>query len=77
MHVYVCICNVWLRNGFVGACSICNSFAKASMIGNLRLIYCLCQETLASLKHHAKYQRRMFDQAVQLVRPGGVIVYST
>ncbi|KAG7037496.1 putative methyltransferase NSUN6 [Cucurbita argyrosperma subsp. argyrosperma] len=34
-------------------------------------------ETLASLKHHAKYQRRMFDQAVQLVRPGGVIVYST
>ncbi|XP_023525941.1 putative methyltransferase NSUN6 [Cucurbita pepo subsp. pepo] len=35
------------------------------------------EETLASLKHHAKYQRRMFDQAVQLVRPGGVIVYST
>ena len=24
-----------------------------------------------------KYQRRMFDQAVQLVRPGGIIVYST
>ncbi|CAK9325354.1 unnamed protein product [Citrullus colocynthis] len=35
------------------------------------------EETIASLKNHAKYQRRMFDQAVQLVRPGGVIVYST
>ena len=37
----------------------------------------LWQETLESLKTHAKYQRRMFDQAVKLVRPGGVIVYST
>ncbi|KAI3437518.1 uncharacterized protein J3R85_005285 [Psidium guajava] len=35
------------------------------------------QETIESLRNHAKYQRRMFDQAVQLVRPGGVIVYST
>ncbi|XP_039119852.1 tRNA (cytosine(72)-C(5))-methyltransferase NSUN6-like [Dioscorea cayenensis subsp. rotundata] len=35
------------------------------------------EETLMSLTHHAKYQRRMFDRAVQLVRPGGVIVYST
>lgn len=35
------------------------------------------QETVESLRNHAKYQRRMFDQAVQLVRPGGVIVYST
>ncbi|KAA0032867.1 hypothetical protein IC582_015860 [Cucumis melo] len=35
------------------------------------------EETIASLRNHAKYQRRMFDQAVQLVRPGGVIVYST
>lgn len=35
------------------------------------------QETVGSLRNHAKYQRRMFDQAVKLVRPGGVIVYST
>nr|CAB3480789.1 unnamed protein product [Digitaria exilis] len=35
------------------------------------------EETLQSLKTHARYQRRMFDQAVKLVRPGGVIVYST
>uniref|UniRef100_A0A7N0T2R5 SAM-dependent MTase RsmB/NOP-type domain-containing protein n=1 Tax=Kalanchoe fedtschenkoi TaxID=63787 RepID=A0A7N0T2R5_KALFE len=35
------------------------------------------EETLESLRHNAEYQRRMFDQAVQLVRPGGVIVYST
>ncbi|RDX77327.1 putative methyltransferase NSUN6, partial [Mucuna pruriens] len=35
------------------------------------------QETIESLRSHAKYQRRMFDQAVQLVRPGGIIVYST
>ncbi|CAO2163570.1 unnamed protein product [Urochloa humidicola] len=35
------------------------------------------EETLVSLKTHARYQRRMFDQAVKLVRPGGVIVYST
>nr|TKW09957.1 hypothetical protein SEVIR_6G135800v2 [Setaria viridis] len=35
------------------------------------------EETLESLKTHARYQRRMFDQAVKLVRPGGVIVYST
>ncbi|KAJ6931047.1 hypothetical protein NC652_014532 [Populus alba x Populus x berolinensis] len=33
--------------------------------------------TIDSLKKHATYQRRMFDQAVKLVRPGGVIVYST
>lgn len=37
----------------------------------------LWQETIESLRNHAKYQRRMFDQAVQLVCPGGVIVYST
>lgn len=35
------------------------------------------EETLESLRSHGKYQRRMFDQAVQLVRPGGVLVYST
>lgn len=35
------------------------------------------EETIESLRNHAKYQRKMFDQAVQLVRPGGVIVYST
>ncbi|EPS65803.1 hypothetical protein M569_08974, partial [Genlisea aurea] len=35
------------------------------------------EDTLESLRTHAKYQKRMFDQAVQLVRPGGVIVYST
>ncbi|KAG6658122.1 hypothetical protein CIPAW_04G138100 [Carya illinoinensis] len=35
------------------------------------------EETIQSLRNHAKYQRRMFDQAVQLARPGGVIVYST
>lgn len=35
------------------------------------------EETMESLQHHAKYQRRMFDQAIQLVRPGGIIVYST
>ncbi|KAK7276746.1 hypothetical protein RIF29_17892 [Crotalaria pallida] len=34
-------------------------------------------ETVESLRKHATYQRRMFDQAVQLARPGGVIVYST
>lgn len=35
------------------------------------------EETLESLRNHGRYQRRMFDQAVQLVRSGGVIVYST
>ncbi|KAF3445008.1 hypothetical protein FNV43_RR14701 [Rhamnella rubrinervis] len=35
------------------------------------------EETIDSLRNHGKYQRRMFDQAVQLVRSGGVIVYST
>ncbi|PKU68557.1 ribosomal RNA methyltransferase Nop2 [Dendrobium catenatum] len=35
------------------------------------------EETMESLQTHAKYQRKMFDQAVQLVRTGGVIVYST
>ncbi|KAF7123419.1 hypothetical protein RHSIM_Rhsim12G0010200 [Rhododendron simsii] len=35
------------------------------------------EETIEGLRNHAKYQRKMFDQAVQLVRPGGVIVYST
>ncbi|KAI8526674.1 hypothetical protein RHMOL_Rhmol12G0014000 [Rhododendron molle] len=31
------------------------------------------EETIEGLRNHAKYQRKMFDQAVQLVRPGGVI----
>lgn len=35
------------------------------------------EDTIESLRNHAKYQRRMFDQAVQLARPGGIIVYST
>jgi 16S rRNA C967 or C1407 C5-methylase (RsmB/RsmF family) len=35
------------------------------------------QDTLDSLRNHSKYQRKMFDQAVKLVRPGGVLVYST
>ncbi|RAL42801.1 hypothetical protein DM860_009308 [Cuscuta australis] len=35
------------------------------------------EETMESLRKHAKYQKKMFDQAVQLVRPGGVLVYST
>lgn len=35
------------------------------------------EETIESLRRHGMYQKRMFDQAVQLVRPGGVIVYST
>ncbi|CAA7401996.1 unnamed protein product [Spirodela intermedia] len=35
------------------------------------------EETMETLRNHAKYQRTMFDQAVQLVRSGGVVVYST
>ncbi|XP_048539942.1 rRNA (cytosine-C(5))-methyltransferase NOP2C [Triticum urartu] len=35
------------------------------------------EETLESLRKNATYQRRLFDQAVKLVRPGGLIVYST
>lgn len=35
------------------------------------------EETVESLRSHARYQRKMFDQAVQLVRPGGILVYST
>ncbi|XP_018472577.2 rRNA (cytosine-C(5))-methyltransferase NOP2C [Raphanus sativus] len=34
-------------------------------------------ETVISLRNHGRYQRKMFDQAVQLVRVGGVLVYST
>ncbi|KAG0580762.1 hypothetical protein KC19_4G197400 [Ceratodon purpureus] len=35
------------------------------------------QETLDGLRQHANYQRRLIDQAVQLVRPNGTLVYST
>ncbi|KAL2645336.1 hypothetical protein R1flu_012923 [Riccia fluitans] len=35
------------------------------------------EETLESLRQHSCYQRKLFDQAVQLVRPGGILVYST
>uniref|UniRef100_A0A1J3H6D0 Putative methyltransferase NSUN6 n=1 Tax=Noccaea caerulescens TaxID=107243 RepID=A0A1J3H6D0_NOCCA len=34
-------------------------------------------ETVISLRNHGRYQRKMFDQAVQLVRVGGILVYST
>lgn len=35
------------------------------------------EETVEGLRRHGTYQRRMLDQAVQLCRPGGIIVYST
>ncbi|CAH1416651.1 unnamed protein product [Lactuca virosa] len=35
------------------------------------------EDTVESLRRHGKYQKRLFDQAVQLVRAGGVLVYST
>eukprot|EP01018_Ginkgo_biloba_P025945 Gb_41300 [translate_table: standard] len=35
------------------------------------------EETRETLRKNARYQKKMFDQAVQLVRPGGIIVYST
>eukprot|EP00897_Mesotaenium_endlicherianum_P005071 jgi/Mesen1/4592/ME000232S03853 len=35
------------------------------------------QVTLEDLRSNAVYQRRLLDQAVQLVKPGGVLVYST
>ncbi|XP_010257764.1 PREDICTED: putative methyltransferase NSUN6 isoform X2 [Nelumbo nucifera] len=50
--------------------------APCSALG-LRPRLFAAEETVESLRNHGKYQRRMFDQAVQLVRPGGVIVYST
>ncbi|KAH0983749.1 hypothetical protein GBA52_010926 [Prunus armeniaca] len=50
--------------------------APCSALG-LRPRLFIGEETIESLRKHAIYQRRMFDQAVQLVRPGGVIVYST
>jgi 16S rRNA C967 or C1407 C5-methylase (RsmB/RsmF family) len=34
-------------------------------------------ESVISLRNHGRYQRKMFDQAVQLVRVGGILVYST
>ncbi|CAD5311925.1 unnamed protein product [Arabidopsis thaliana] len=34
-------------------------------------------ETVISLRNHGWYQRKMLDQAVQLVRVGGILVYST
>ncbi|KAL9422945.1 hypothetical protein AB3S75_035098 [Citrus x aurantiifolia] len=50
--------------------------APCSALG-LRPRLFAAEETIESLRNHGKYQRRMFDQAVQLVRPGGIIVYST
>ncbi|KAK8962271.1 hypothetical protein KSP40_PGU006367 [Platanthera guangdongensis] len=50
--------------------------APCSALG-LRPRLFAAEETIESLQAHARYQRRMFDQAVQLVRPGGVVVYST
>ncbi|KAL8268718.1 hypothetical protein R6Q59_002516 [Mikania micrantha] len=50
--------------------------APCSALG-LRPRLFAAEETIESLRRHGKYQQRMFDQAVQLVRPGGVIVYST
>ncbi|KAH9706068.1 rRNA (cytosine-C(5))-methyltransferase NOP2C [Citrus sinensis] len=50
--------------------------APCSALG-LRPRLFAAEETIQSLRNHGKYQRRMFDQAVQLVRPGGIIVYST
>lgn len=50
--------------------------APCSALGLRPRLFAL-EETVESLRNHGKYQRRMFDQAVQLVRPGGIIVYST
>ncbi|BBN03828.1 methyltransferase NSUN6 [Marchantia polymorpha subsp. ruderalis] len=35
------------------------------------------EETLETLRQHSCYQRKLLDQAVKLVRPGGTLVYST
>ena len=35
------------------------------------------QTSLEELRKHAVYQRRLLDQAVRLVAPGGILVYST
>lgn len=37
----------------------------------------LVQVTLQSLRQDGVYKRRFLDQAVRLVKPGGVVVYST
>ncbi|XP_074287134.1 rRNA (cytosine-C(5))-methyltransferase NOP2C [Silene latifolia] len=50
--------------------------APCSALG-LRPRLLASEETLQSLRSHGKYQKKMLDQAVQLVRPGGVLVYST
>lgn len=50
--------------------------APCSALG-LRPRLFAAEETILSLRNHGNYQRRMFDQAVQLVRPSGIIVYST
>jgi len=35
------------------------------------------QVSLIELRKHGVYQRRLLDAAAQLVKPGGVLVYST
>ncbi|KAF3336646.1 putative methyltransferase NSUN6 isoform X2 [Carex littledalei] len=59
-----------------------NSFDRVLLDGpcsalGLRPRLFAAEETIDSLRRHGTYQKRMFDRAVQLVRPGGVIVYST
>ena len=35
------------------------------------------RQTMAELRGTAAYQRRLLDAAVQLVKPGGTLVFST
>ncbi|XP_024521153.1 putative methyltransferase NSUN6 isoform X2 [Selaginella moellendorffii] len=50
--------------------------APCSALG-LRPRLFAAEETLESLGRHAIYQRRLFDRAVELVKAGGTLVYST
>jgi 16S rRNA C967 or C1407 C5-methylase (RsmB/RsmF family) len=37
----------------------------------------VAQQTLRELEKHSEYQRKFVDQAVQLLKPGGLLTYST
>lgn len=68
----------WLYRGPAGDALI-SRWLILVQLANLFGVSCiaLLQETLESLRKNATYQRRLFDQAVKLVCPGGIIVYST
>lgn len=71
-------CQVVASGGCITQCKRL-PHVHSSLLALARLVHCrlVHRQTLRELEQTAIYQRRILAAAVQLVRPGGALVFST